>query len=95
MLTMNSVTTLITPHNTKGTGHVAIQMAKAWGATVTAVGGPNDEAFLKSQGADTFIDYTKHKNLFETVVRCSSCADVSWVRLSQYGRGMRTTHHSI
>eukprot|EP00729_Bicosta_minor_P019491 gene19491-11625_t len=50
-----------------GTGHVAIQMAKAWGGNVTAVGGPQDEAFIMKMGADRFIDYTKDKNVFATV----------------------------
>ena len=50
-----------------GTGHVAIQMAKAWGGNVTAVGGPRDEAFILQMGADRFIDYTKDANVFATV----------------------------
>ncbi len=54
-----------------GTGFVAVQMAKAWGANVTAVGSPADEKFIRSLGADAFIDYTLHDNVFEVLANNS------------------------
>jgi NADPH2:quinone reductase len=55
-----------------GTGFVAVQLAKAWGANVTAVGGPADEAFIRAElGADAFIDYTQHGNIFEVMANNS------------------------
>ena len=40
-------------------GAFAIELAKAAGATVTAVDNPGKQAFLKSVGADHVIDYTR------------------------------------
>lgn len=54
-----------------GTGFVAVQMAKAWGANVTAVGAPADEAFIRSLGADAFIDFTQHANVFDVMAENS------------------------
>jgi NADPH:quinone reductase-like Zn-dependent oxidoreductase len=47
-----------------GTGHVAIQIAKAWGATVTAVGGTADAYFMLRLGADKVVDYQAQSNIF-------------------------------
>lgn len=41
-----------------GVGSLAIQFAKAKGAHVTAVASARNEAFVRSLGADAFIDYT-------------------------------------
>lgn len=44
-----------------GVGHLAVQLAKSHGAHVVAVASSTHEAFLRSIGADEFIDYTKAK----------------------------------
>jgi NADPH:quinone reductase-like Zn-dependent oxidoreductase len=41
-----------------GVGHLAVQVAKALGASVTATGRPAKHAFLRQLGADHVVDYT-------------------------------------
>jgi NADPH:quinone reductase-like Zn-dependent oxidoreductase len=41
-----------------GVGHLAVQLAKALGATVTATGRPGKHGFLRQLGADHVVDYT-------------------------------------
>jgi NADPH:quinone reductase-like Zn-dependent oxidoreductase len=50
-----------------GVGHFAVQLAKWQGAHVIAVASGEHEAFLRTLGADEFVDYTKTKP--EDVVR--------------------------
>jgi NADPH:quinone reductase-like Zn-dependent oxidoreductase len=50
-----------------GVGSMAIQLAKAAGAHVTAMASQRNEEFVRSLGADVFIDYTAQP--FEQVVR--------------------------
>jgi NADPH:quinone reductase-like Zn-dependent oxidoreductase len=42
-----------------GVGAIALQLAKAYGATVTAVDGPQKLEMLRNLGADFVIDYTR------------------------------------
>ena len=42
-----------------GVGVYAVQIAKAWGARVTAVAGPSNQDLLTGLGADKAIDYTR------------------------------------
>lgn len=50
-----------------GVGSLAVQFAKARGAHVTAVASARNEAFVRSLGADEFIDYTSQP--FEQAAR--------------------------
>lgn len=43
-----------------GVGTTAVQIAKAYGAEVTAVCGPGSIAVVETAGADTIVDYTAH-----------------------------------
>ncbi|WP_306208248.1 NADP-dependent oxidoreductase [Actinoplanes sp. RD1] len=42
-----------------GVGHIAVQLARWRGARVVAVASGGHEAFLRSLGADEFVDYTR------------------------------------
>lgn len=57
---------LLVTNSSGGVGSLAIQFAKAIGAPVTAVASTRNEGFVKSLGADAFIDYTKQS--FESIV---------------------------
>jgi NADPH:quinone reductase-like Zn-dependent oxidoreductase len=50
-----------------GVGSMAVQLAKAKGAFVIATASGKNEDFVRSLGADDFIDYTRQK--FEEVVK--------------------------
>jgi len=50
-----------------GVGHLAVQFAKARGATVVATVGTQDVEFVKQLGADQVVDYTRER--FEDEVR--------------------------
>lgn len=50
-----------------GVGSLAVQLAKAKGAHVTGMASGRNEDFIRSLGADEFVDYTKQK--FEAVVK--------------------------
>jgi NADPH:quinone reductase-like Zn-dependent oxidoreductase len=50
-----------------GLGHLAIQLAKAMGATVTATCAGEDTDFVRGLGADRVIDYKRER--FEDAVR--------------------------
>jgi NADPH:quinone reductase-like Zn-dependent oxidoreductase len=43
-----------------GVGHLAVQLVKAFGATVTGYCGPAKQEFVSSLGADEVLDYTRH-----------------------------------
>ena len=49
---------LLITNSSGGVGSLAVQFAKAKGAHVTAVASGRNEAFVRSLGADAFIDYT-------------------------------------
>ena len=49
---------LLITNSSGGVGSLAVQFAKARGAHVTAVASSRNEAFVRSLGADAFIDYT-------------------------------------
>lgn len=50
---------LLITNGSGGVGSLAVQFAKAKGAHVTAVASGRNEAFVRSLGADEFIDYTR------------------------------------
>jgi len=50
-----------------GVGSLAVQLAKARGAHVTAMASGPNEGFVRGLGADAFVDYTRQP--FETVAR--------------------------
>jgi NADPH:quinone reductase-like Zn-dependent oxidoreductase len=49
-----------------GVGHFAVQLAKWRGAKVIGTGSAHNEDFIRSLGADDFIDYNRHR--FEEIV---------------------------
>ena len=58
---------LLITNSSGGVGSLAVQFAKAKGAHVTAVASDRNEAFVRSLGADEFIDYTSQP--FEQAAR--------------------------
>ncbi|WP_031339815.1 NADP-dependent oxidoreductase, partial [Xanthomonas maliensis] len=50
---------LLITNSAGGVGSLAVQLAKAHGAHVTAVASGRNEAFVRGLGADEFIDYTR------------------------------------
>lgn len=57
-----------------GLGHLAIQYAKAMGAHVVAIDGPQSEkeAFCASLGADVYIDFSQVQDVPAAVMRASN-----------------------
>ena len=56
-----------------GVGHIAVQIAKAYGAHVTAICSSRNINFVKSIGADKVIDYNKenihqHKGAYDLII---------------------------
>lgn len=58
---------LLLTNSSGGVGSLAVQLAKARGVHVTAMASGRNEAYVRSLGADEFIDYTKQP--FEQVAR--------------------------
>ena len=58
---------LLVTSSSGGVGSLAVQIAKAKGAHVTAMASTRNEAFVRGLGVDAFIDYTKQP--FEQVAR--------------------------
>lgn len=58
---------LLVTNGSGGVGSLAVQIAKAKGAHVTALASGRNEAYVRSLGVDEFIDHTKQP--FEQVVR--------------------------
>ncbi|WP_320201640.1 NADP-dependent oxidoreductase [Agrobacterium sp. rho-13.3] len=52
---------LLITNSSGGVGSLAIQIAKAMGAHVTAMGSTPNEDYVRSLGADDFIDYKKQR----------------------------------
>ena len=58
---------LLVTNSSGGVGSMAVQLAKAKGAHVTAMASGHNEEYVRGLGADEFIDYTKQP--FEQVAR--------------------------
>lgn len=58
---------LLITNSSGGVGSMAVQLAKAKGAHVTAMASGRNEEYVRSLGADEFIDYTEQP--FEEVAR--------------------------
>ena len=86
-----------------GVGHFAVQVAKAYGATVTAVCSDKNVAFVKSLGADHVISYDKenihqHKGKYNLIVDTHGNLTYSdYKRMGQRGVtvGFTTMGHMI
>lgn len=55
---LNSGQRLLITNGSGGVGSLAVQLAKARGAHVTAMASSRNEAYVRGLGADEFIDYT-------------------------------------
>ncbi len=56
-----------------GLGSLAIQYAKAMGLRVLGIDGGEDKGeFVKSLGAEVFVDFTKSKNVVEDVIKATN-----------------------
>lgn len=64
---LRSTQRLLITNSSGGVGSLAVQIAKAKGAHVTAMASTRNEEFVRSLGPDEFIDYTRHS--FEKVAR--------------------------
>lgn len=58
---------LLITNSSGGVGSLAVQLAKAKGAHVTAMGSASNEDYIRSLGADRFIDYTTQP--FDTMAK--------------------------
>jgi NADPH:quinone reductase-like Zn-dependent oxidoreductase len=58
---------LLITNSSGGVGSLAVQLAKAQGAHVTAMASSRNEAFVRQLGVDAFVDYTKQP--FEQAIR--------------------------
>jgi len=73
-----------------GVGHLAVQIARAAGATVVAVCSARNAALVSSLGADDVIDYTKpraYRGLarFDIVLDCVGHSMFRWIGLLRGG----------
>jgi NADPH:quinone reductase-like Zn-dependent oxidoreductase len=84
-----------------GVGSFAIQIAKAFGATVAATAGASNQELLRELGADTPIDYTRERiedrlSGYDVVLDC--VGDPVWrssLRVLKRGGKLITLTHSI
>jgi NADPH:quinone reductase-like Zn-dependent oxidoreductase len=60
-MTLDTNTEVLVNGAAGGVGHFAIQLAKWKGARVVAVASGPHESFLRTLGADQFVDYTKNR----------------------------------
>ncbi len=78
---------ILITNSSGGVGSLAVQFAKATGAHVTAVASGRNEAFVRSLGADVFIDYTQEA--FENIA-CDMHMVLDTVGGDTFARALRT-----
>lgn len=82
--------TVVVTSGAGGTGFLAIQLAKAYGAAhVVTAGSPSSFSFLRALGADTIVDYYK-QDLFDFLPDDS--VDVVYDNYGTEGTGDRAMH---
>lgn len=52
-----------------GLGSLAVQYAKVMGFKILGIDGPNKEEFVKSKGANEYLDFSKVENMGEAVLK--------------------------
>ena len=75
-----------------GVGHFAVQIAKAYGATVTAVTSTDKVEFVRSLGADEVVDYrsedyTRRGQKYDVIVDCGGDHSFGATRRALAGKG--------
>ncbi|MEV4617344.1 NAD(P)-dependent alcohol dehydrogenase [Asanoa sp. NPDC049573] len=75
-----------------GMGAYAVQIAKAYGTTVTGVCGAGKAALVRSLGADDVIDYTRAEvdrdgGVYDVIVDTAGCRPLSLLRRALTPRG--------